>query len=252
MSKGAVPEPRQVSSDFPLFFLESVESTNTFMKEWVRSSSLRQGTVLYAGTQTAGRGRPGNRWLHFPGNLAMSLWVSTEKTGEEIPWTLKAAFVLLELLSDLGVPCVLKYPNDIWLEDPPRKIAGILVEQVNRGAVIGLGVNRRTPPGMEHFGACEALPGMHQLALGYGKRFFRTFLSNGSASVSQAAILERLNGALLWKGRWVAWKGQNGPLVGKINRLGKTGQLEVATSDGKDILLPETVRSLELLEPFHG
>ncbi|MHB1286160.1 MAG: biotin--[acetyl-CoA-carboxylase] ligase [Leptospirales bacterium] len=250
---GSFPEPRLVHPDFPLFFLDSVDSTNTFMKEWSQRRSLQQGTALYAGIQTSGRGRPGNKWQHFQGNLALSLWVACQgKTEKGIPWTLKAAFVLQEVLSGLGVPCVLKYPNDIWLKDQTGKIAGILVERVQKGWIIGIGVNKAAPPGLARFGAWEDLPDMHQLAILYSTQFFQEFLSSSSRSLPEKDILERLNRLLLWKGRWVAWKAPHGPLIGKIIQIGMTGQLEVTTPDGCNIVLPETVRSLELLEAFHG
>lgn len=250
---GPFPEPRLVRTDFPLFFLDSVDSTNTFMKEWSRRSSLQQGTALYAGIQTSGRGRPGNKWQHFQGNLALSLWVAREGDTEcGIPWTLKGAFVLLEVLSGLGVPCGLKYPNDIWLKDQSGKIAGILVEKVQKGWIIGIGVNRTAPPGSTRIGAWEDLPDMHQLAFLYSRQLFQRFLSNNPPFLLESEILERLNRVLLWKGRWVSWKAPNGPLIGKIIQIGKTGRLEVKTPDGGNIMLPETVRSFELLETIHG
>ncbi|MHB1604888.1 MAG: biotin--[acetyl-CoA-carboxylase] ligase [Leptospirales bacterium] len=242
---------KRISPDLPLFFLDVVESTNTFMKELGQDGTLEEGTVLYAGEQTAGRGRPGNKWIHLPGNLAMSLWVSNT-VDDDASWTLKAVFILLEIFSGLGIDCSLKYPNDVWLMNPPGKIAGILVEKVKNGYVIGLGVNRFAPPSIRKAAAFEGLPDIHQLAWKYTSLFHQAYLSSSSDRISLDLILERLGDHLLWKGRWVVWKGPDGPSIAKIIRLDQTGRLLVMASDGHSFLLPGTVQGLELVGESDG
>lgn len=246
MNTGPFPEVKRVCSDLPLFFIEVVTSTNTFMKEWSQEVTLENGTALYAGDQTSGRGRPGNQWIHVPGNLALSFWISGG-AEEVFPWTLKSAFILLEFLSEMGLPSCLKYPNDVWLQDPPGKIAGILVEKVRNGFVIGIGVNRVAPSEIPKARGFERLPEMHRLAQELTSRFHRRFMDHPSDRIPLEQILERLNDLLLWKGRWVALKGPQGPSVGKIICLDPTGRLLLTASDGQRFLLHETVRALELV-----
>ena len=67
--------------------------------------------------------------------------------------------------------------------------------------------------------------------------------------VSSRRILERLNQNLLWKGLWVSWKSRGKPEVGKIRALGASGRLEVLLPSGASIEIPETVRTLEPMDP---
>ena len=45
----------------------------------------------------------------------------------------------------LGVTCEIKWVNDVYLDG--RKVCGILAEGAGNRAVIGIGVNLKTPPG---------------------------------------------------------------------------------------------------------
>jgi biotin-(acetyl-CoA carboxylase) ligase len=232
----------------PLFYLEEVESTNTFLRKWGESGTLESGTSLYAERQTRGRGRPGNVWIQNSGNLALSLWIGADHAGDEtIAWTLKMAYCLLEELSEHKLDCALKYPNDLWKREPPGKIGGILVERSRKGWTIGVGLNRYAPDVPQAAG-WESLPEMHRLARAVSGRFYRIFLDRNVKPVSSRMILERLNQNLLWKGLWVSWKSRGKPEVGKIQALGASGRLEVLLPSGVSIEIPETVRTLEPMD----
>ncbi len=245
-----VQEPflRQMRATPPLFFQEEVDSTNTFLRKWGESGVLESGTALYAGHQTRGRGRPGNVWIQAPGNLALSVWVGNDHTGDKtLPWTLKMAYCLLEELSEHRLDCALKYPNDLWKREPPGKIGGILVERSRKGWTIGTGLNRNDP-GVPKASGWELLPEMHRLAWSVSERFYRIFLDPNAEAVSSLKILERLNQNLLWKGVWVAWKRGGKPEVGQIRAIGASGRLEVLIPSGLSIEIPETVRTLEPMD----
>ncbi|AIA30384.1 biotin--protein ligase [Leptospirillum ferriphilum YSK] len=233
----------------PLFYLDAVSSTNSFLKNWSRKENLSSGTGLYAGTQTGGRGRRGNRWCHVPGNLALSIWVE-EQVSPLPPWTLRLAWTLLSYLRSRHIPCQLKYPNDIYLSSNALKLAGILVEKTSRGAVLGVGLNRFLPEGLAA-AACEDLPDHHILALSVTELFYAHFLEEKNSPPEIARVLNELNEQLLWKGDWVAWReeGEGNAGLGKVIDLDLSGRLRVLEPSGHHRLLPETIRSVERVEP---
>ncbi len=127
--------------------LSSVDSTN---REAARMADrgAREGTVVAALEQTAGRGRLGRNWFGKPGSALMASVVLKPALGPEkvALLTYVAAVALADaLLKWLPAEAVeIKWPNDVLING--RKVAGILLESRIEGAsvdyvVLGLGVN---------------------------------------------------------------------------------------------------------------
>ena len=136
------------------------------------------GTVIVADRQTAGRGRRGRQWQSAPADsLTFScLWRFGGQATQLSGLSLAVGVAVSEALEGLGATGVrLKWPNDVLLERGGgfAKLAGILVELVSdrRGtqAVIGIGINLRTPggdlpqPAAGLAEALAALPDRHDL-----------------------------------------------------------------------------------------
>lgn len=131
--------------------LESVPSTNTWMKE--HATDMPHGHVVVTGDQTAGRGQRGNFWESEPGkNLTFSIMLRPEAVEAAHQFRISEAVALgvVEVLRKWLHGAVLpenvkvKWPNDIYVNDD--KIAGILIENTLRGtrldsAVAGIGLN---------------------------------------------------------------------------------------------------------------
>lgn len=88
-----------------------------------------EGVVVFAESQSRGRGRRGNQWVAPPSaNLLFSLLLRPE--DPPILWrrlTHLCALALCEAVDELtGLRCAIKWPNDVLVGS--RKIAGILVE----------------------------------------------------------------------------------------------------------------------------
>jgi len=104
------------------------------------------GTTVIAGQQHAGRGRLGRGWFSPPG---AGLYVSTiVRPAPPTPLiTLGAGVALARATAHAtGLPVELKWPNDLVIGRPWRKIAGILCETSGTGSrvdavVVGIGVN---------------------------------------------------------------------------------------------------------------
>jgi BirA family biotin operon repressor/biotin-[acetyl-CoA-carboxylase] ligase len=102
--------------------------------------------VVVVDHQTAGRGRLDRAWVTPAGTaLTFSAVVDPRLPDERWPLLpLAAGVATAAAVRRAGVPAVLKWPNDVLVED--RKVSGILVERVERPgtkplAVIGIGIN---------------------------------------------------------------------------------------------------------------
>ena len=120
------------------------DSTNERAKELARSGAPH-GTTVTADEQTAGRGRQGRAWVAAPGDaLLMSVVVrDLERRHALLP--LMAALAVCDAAAEsAGLDCMIKWPNDVWVDG--RKLSGILVEgRPQEGwAVLGIGLNVRT------------------------------------------------------------------------------------------------------------
>ncbi len=113
------------------------------------------GAVFVTEEQLAGRGRRGNTWLAAPGEgLLFSLLLRPALPPERAPTlallaglAVRAAVAVLLERAGSNARALVKWPNDVVIAgDKPRKLAGILVESVVRGAdlsavVVGVGLN---------------------------------------------------------------------------------------------------------------
>jgi BirA family biotin operon repressor/biotin-[acetyl-CoA-carboxylase] ligase len=127
--------------------LEEVGSTSDWLKS--NAEALPIGTVVFAESQTAGRGRRENRWIAPRGkDLMFSVLLQPTATLEKWPriTTLAALAICKAIEAELPLQPRIKWPNDIYLSD--RKISGLLAETVSTRngmlLVLGIGLNVNT------------------------------------------------------------------------------------------------------------
>ncbi len=125
--------------------VESVDSTNEALKRQL--ATLADGQLLYAKSQTAGRGRYDRTWFSKPHrDLVFSFHLLD---AASLPKTFqRSVCALIDTLAFEDVKdASVKLPNDIYVGR--RKIAGLLIEtrQSHRGRhiIVGVGVNVNTP-----------------------------------------------------------------------------------------------------------
>jgi BirA family biotin operon repressor/biotin-[acetyl-CoA-carboxylase] ligase len=119
------------------------DSTNERARE-LAAAGAPHGTLVTADAQSAGRGRQGRSWVAPPGSaILMSLVVRDFGEHHMLPLAVPVA-VCEAAESVADVECLIKWPNDVWIDG--RKLAGILVEgRPQEGwAVVGIGLNVRT------------------------------------------------------------------------------------------------------------
>lgn len=131
--------------------LAQTDSTN------LRAASLgaeqaSDGTVVFADTQTAGKGRRGRTWHSPPG---VNLYLSVLLRPRLAPWDapqltfLSAVAAARAIAAVTGVPAAVKWPNDLLIGG--RKVAGMLNEMQAESecvswVVLGIGVNVNMQP----------------------------------------------------------------------------------------------------------
>ena len=127
---------------FTLVVLDEVDSTNDECRRRA-DLGLGDGIVVWAQSQTAGRGRRGREWSSPKGNLFVSLLIDPQRPmPEAAQLSFVAALALAECLIPLLPGCDIrcKWPNDVLVNG--RKLSGMLLETVPPvGLILGLGVN---------------------------------------------------------------------------------------------------------------
>ena len=129
---------------------EQIDSTNEEARRIADTASDR--IIIWAKTQTAGRGRRGRAWMSTPGNLFMSVLV---KPGTDIATSSQLSFVTALAVCDAVQPLLadekitLKWPNDVLIDG--AKVCGILLEASSAGnmpdaIIIGIGLNLVSHP----------------------------------------------------------------------------------------------------------
>jgi BirA family biotin operon repressor/biotin-[acetyl-CoA-carboxylase] ligase len=138
----------------------STGSTNAdLLARATREPEAREGQVLVAEEQTAGRGRLGRTWTSMPGaalTFSVLLRPVTVPPGRRGWLPLMAGVAVASAVRSVteggggagggrAVGAALKWPNDVLVGE--RKLAGILAEQSPDGSavVIGIGLNVATP-----------------------------------------------------------------------------------------------------------
>ncbi|MFA7237765.1 MAG: biotin--[acetyl-CoA-carboxylase] ligase [Phycisphaeraceae bacterium] len=108
-------------------------------------AARHDGWVIVADHQTAGRGRLGRQWLDQPGGQLLMTAIIAGSSHSTDRLMLAACHALaLTVEQATQLPVRVRWPNDLMLRD--RKLAGILVETVERAALVGVGLNVALDP----------------------------------------------------------------------------------------------------------
>lgn len=135
---------RVVGRDIRVF--QQTTSTNDVVEKLARDG-VKEGAVVFAESQTRGRGRLGRKWLSPPGK---GLWFSVLlrpalRPAQTTQLTVACATALRRAVhSQTGLDPEIKWPNDILIRG--HKVAGILTElsaELDRVkyVIVGIGVD---------------------------------------------------------------------------------------------------------------
>jgi len=192
---------------FPDRHIEYYEEIDSTMRI---AACLEPGAVVLAGRQTAGQGRHGHSWHSEPCNGIYCSVVLAPGPFLTLALGLAAQHAVVEATR---LVCDLRWPNDLMLNS--RKVAGILVQLVDRRAVAGIGINvnhSAFPPAL----AAEAtslrlvagralarepillalLPAIDAFTAEPGQTILRLFTHASSYAVGRRVTVEQPGGAI--------------------------------------------------------
>ncbi|WP_436760297.1 biotin--[acetyl-CoA-carboxylase] ligase [Streptosporangium sp. V21-05] len=121
-------------------------STNADLAHAVRDGA-RQGAVVVAESQFAGRGRLGRVWSAPPrSSLTFSILLRPDPPLSEHGWLplLVGLAVASAVRKVAEVDVRLKWPNDLLIGE--RKLAGVLAERIDSAVIVGVGLNVSVRP----------------------------------------------------------------------------------------------------------
>ena len=129
-----------------ILIVDETSSTNDLVWEMAQQGS-RSGLVVFAESQTGGRGQRGNQWESA---VHLGLWFSillrpkigAADSARVVTWAVQT--VAATIKEEIGITAQIKLPNDIYILE--RKVAGVLVEmRVEKSgvyaAIVGIGLN---------------------------------------------------------------------------------------------------------------
>jgi BirA family biotin operon repressor/biotin-[acetyl-CoA-carboxylase] ligase len=226
-----------------IIVFEKTDSTNDLAARMGRDGAA-EGAVVFAETQTTGRGRLGRRW---ESDSHKGLWFSLllRPRFSTPHWTRIATWAAVGIAEaiegETGRRAQIKWPNDIYIGG--KKVTGILIEsQIDESgkgfAVLGIGVNVNQPAFPPELSLAASLRMMA------GREFDRQQIA--------AAILRRLDrlhpqmehdferivaaaeSRSFLNGKWITASDGATRIEGRVLRLDPQGALVLQLPEGRE------------------
>jgi BirA family transcriptional regulator, biotin operon repressor / biotin---[acetyl-CoA-carboxylase] ligase len=228
-------------------YFESLPSTNALALEWIAKTRPPEGTMIYTGHQTAGRGQFGSIWeSEADKNVLMSVIMYPEFIEPSRLFLLQmvCSVTLLDIVKSWlpDIQFCLKWPNDLMAGD--SKLAGLLLQTGIRGnkldyAVLGIGLNVHQQEFPTHLPLATSLSNLgyagqtiSSLTLHIREAIMNAYCSMANTDSwieSTAKWHQKYESALCWKGqpRQIFPKDKD-PFQGIIKGVTEQGQLSVS------------------------
>lgn len=134
-----------------VIILDSIDSTNNYLKT-LAGQGAPCGQIVFARSQSAGRGRLGRAFSSPPGTgIYMSWLIRPDGRPESVlPITCHTAVAVSDAIYKYcGIKTDIKWVNDLQIDG--RKVCGILTEASMSGSklayvIVGIGINVNTCP----------------------------------------------------------------------------------------------------------
>ena len=239
------------------FELISVDSTNNYALDLLKTSYAKDGTLVFAHEQTNGRGQRGNQWISAPNvNLTFSLIVFPKLSlNEQFYLTKMTSVSLIQLIHEFSgsEEAQIKWPNDIYIGN--QKVGGILIENSIKGSliassVIGIGLNVNQTLFSKDTPQAASLQSIYQ------RSFDLQLLLNRACELIEANYLNVIAGNvetinsmyfnfLYCLNKWRRFENEEGVFKGMIVGVSEDGKLQLINEE--NALMEFTFKSVSLL-----
>lgn len=226
-----------------IIHLETVNSTNNYALEALKSGKAFHGSLISAEFQESGKGQRSNSWESSPGkNLLLSYVIQPKNLVAEKSFELNfiSALAVIDLLSELApdAKAHIKWPNDIMLNH--KKVAGILIENALQSnklkhSIIGIGINVNQQTFASDFATSISNETDSEHTLAKGALILNAKLSKWYTKMSEGKIGEILTAynSKLWKrGKVIQAKLNNDQQQIKILDVDRFGLIHIKTKHG--------------------
>lgn len=125
-----------------IIFLKSVDSTHTYLQNYITLHGYQKPLVVVTQNQTNGIASRDNSWDGQSGNLFFSFVLSRDMLPDDLALqssSIYFSFILKEILSNLGSSIWLKWPNDFYINE--KKIGGTITNFKGDLFYCGIGIN---------------------------------------------------------------------------------------------------------------
>ncbi len=125
-----------------LCFLNSVNSTQSYLKQYIKKYSYQNPIAIITQNQINGIGSRDNNWEGKKGNLFFSFVVSLDDLPKDLPLQSASIYfnhILKDALNSFDSLVWLKWPNDFYCEN--KKIGGTITHISNGLIYCGIGLN---------------------------------------------------------------------------------------------------------------
>lgn len=125
-----------------LIYLESVDSTHEYLKNFVKENKDCNKLCIYTNYQTNGVGSRGNSWIGKRGNLFFSFVLDKKFLPNDLliqSASIYFSYILKIVLKNHGSNVWIKWPNDFYLDN--SKIGGTITTLSNNLLYCGIGLN---------------------------------------------------------------------------------------------------------------
>lgn len=237
---------------YNLLRFDEIDGTNAEALRLARAG-VTGNYIIWAGSQTDGRGKNGKYWHSESGNLFVSLLIS-DIGDEKIPFLPEASLVAaLAVQSTVAwisrkngrksLDVKLKWPNDVMVGD--KKIAGILIESVTfKGInylIVGVGINNKnSPSGLEKPPTSLAEEGVVigdeseilSLFVNFFRKYFSIWYQKGMMNIRRRWISHAYK-----LGKTITVDDGAERISGEFTDLDLQGNIQLTLSDGRIVSL---------------
>jgi len=234
--------------NFEIIHLETIGSTNKFALDFVETSPIKNGLVIWADEQTDGRGYGENRWESEAGkNLTFTLVIkplyippaSQFIITQMVSVSLQNTIENITARNDIRI----KWPNDLYAGN--KKLAGMLIQNVIKGNEIdvsaigiGLNVNQETfSPGLPNpvsiYQLTKKIFDREKLLNDFLQSFQNEYEKSGSPLFQETVTKSYFQKMYLFN-VWATYQAGNEVFQGKILGVGSFGQLVLKLENGEE------------------